>query len=428
MRLKGLLLGTAFLLLLVLAAVCGSWLNDGGERGHVKEEESHPLTLLAPYEIYGHRQTLERVVQAYGKAPGKREVRVEYVSPDDLRREVARRLELGKNADLIICENTMMPVFIDMGILRDITANMAGGGPAAYGSSMWGNAKNDGKIYGVPLTLDPYLLYCNRDMLDRYGLRPPKTWDELEAACDRITGLGSYGFGAALERPEEAAAFYMQVLYSMGRTLRELDGAAGVDSLTLLARLKNRTQIPEESINWTQEDLTRKFAKGNIAMMAGKSSMATLLRSLKPEFGAEVLPMPCGVKPAYLLHGENLGITVTADYGDAFDFLQYLESQAVAETLADGLDVLPVKLQVPFHQKELGITMEFARTYRENGVSKGAFDSWPDISAALSGAVLRVMGEQRVSISETAAALQDEVRTAIIENGMSERFKIVPLF
>jgi len=44
----------------------------------------------------------------------------------------------------------------------------------------------DGKLIGIPWFTDAGLLYYRTDLLDKYSLQPPTTWDELEAAAQTI--------------------------------------------------------------------------------------------------------------------------------------------------------------------------------------------------------------------------------------------------
>ena len=48
------------------------------------------------------------------------------------------------------------------------------------------SATHSGKLYAYPSTTDGGLLYYRKDLLDKYGLRPPTTFDEMKAACDKI--------------------------------------------------------------------------------------------------------------------------------------------------------------------------------------------------------------------------------------------------
>jgi len=43
-----------------------------------------------------------------------------------------------------------------------------------------------GKLYAYPSTSDGGLLYYRKDLLDKYGLKPPTTFNEMKADCDKI--------------------------------------------------------------------------------------------------------------------------------------------------------------------------------------------------------------------------------------------------
>ena len=42
------------------------------------------------------------------------------------------------------------------------------------------------KLYAYPSTSDGGLLYYRKDLLDKYNLQPPTTFDEMKTACDTI--------------------------------------------------------------------------------------------------------------------------------------------------------------------------------------------------------------------------------------------------
>jgi raffinose/stachyose/melibiose transport system substrate-binding protein len=98
-----------------------------------------------------------------------------------------------------------MHTMLEAGAAPDIIALRAGGDVAAaaragYIADLTGKldvssltptavegSKVDGKLYGVPV-LGAYTvaLFYNRDILDKHGIKPPATWDELTAACEAL--------------------------------------------------------------------------------------------------------------------------------------------------------------------------------------------------------------------------------------------------
>jgi len=48
----------------------------------------------------------------------------------------------------------------------------------------------DGKVYGLPIGGNTEGFYYNQTMFEQYGIAPPKTWEELEAAAETLKGNG----------------------------------------------------------------------------------------------------------------------------------------------------------------------------------------------------------------------------------------------
>ncbi|MGB6066463.1 MAG: ABC transporter substrate-binding protein [Desulfomonilaceae bacterium] len=54
----------------------------------------------------------------------------------------------------------------------------------------------NGKIYGVPFETSGGILFCRKDLLDKYAFKPPETWDQLVQEAERIVSR---------ERPQDPA-------------------------------------------------------------------------------------------------------------------------------------------------------------------------------------------------------------------------------
>lgn len=401
-----------FLLIIAYTGFIKSSIPAGSQTNAVEDA----LRILAPYETRAHREAILELAEDYSAVSGHKKVQVEFISGENYKKEIGMRLDMGDNADIIICDNVIMPALIDMNVFADISSRLYPGNTAPYYPNLWENTKNNGKVYGMPFTVDPYVLFYNKDLLEKYHELPPQTWEDLTRVCDSVeSGLGNYGLGLATKYPEEATASYMQLLYAAGGTLRELNGESGLRALGLLRELGKRHQIPEDAINWSGRDLSYMFVKGNIAMMVNKMSNAEILRSAGVSFEVGVKELPMDKKYANLLCGENIGITATADYSSALDFLLYLGNEEVAAKVADGLDTIPVLIQAPYCRKAMALSEKEAADEILCGVTRSSYGSWFDISAAVSDGLYQILSKPDTSVKQTADAMQDKVRMAIID-------------
>lgn len=65
--------------------------------------------------------------------------------------------------------------------------------PKNFPEAVLNLGKYDGKQYGVPYTMDSYMLYYNKDMLAAAGIQPPKTVSELKDDAVKLTKKNSKG-------------------------------------------------------------------------------------------------------------------------------------------------------------------------------------------------------------------------------------------
>jgi raffinose/stachyose/melibiose transport system substrate-binding protein len=78
------------------------------------------------------------------------------------------------------------------GYAADLTEAVASGPLAGlFEESTFGPATVDGKIVMVPYSADvTNVLWYNKKILSDAGVQPPTTWDDLLAACDKLTAAG----------------------------------------------------------------------------------------------------------------------------------------------------------------------------------------------------------------------------------------------
>ena len=171
-----------------------------------------------------------------------------------------------------------------------------------------------------PSTSDGGLLYYRKDLLDKYSLQPPTTFDEMKAACDKITAGENNSKLGVLCRPVQ------QVRGPDGelRRGRPRCGWCHRWSMTAsrmwpprrpLRACRHSTDwfkdghIPKAAITWTEEEGRQAFQNGELIFHRNWGYVYTLANktdgSSKVEGKFDVAPLP-GITglvcPALVVH------------------------------------------------------------------------------------------------------------------------------
>jgi N,N'-diacetylchitobiose transport system substrate-binding protein len=171
---------------LVLAACGGSDNNSAS---------SNSATTKAPAKLSGSADVwimdpgspkLQGVVKGYGTAfqaahPGTT-VNIEFVPWAQAHDKFTTAIAGGKTPDVAEMGTTWTPEFADEGAFEQVAKPKAG----VYVSSLIDAATLDGKLWGKPWYAGSRALIYRKDVLQKAGVQPPKTWDELLAAAKAI--------------------------------------------------------------------------------------------------------------------------------------------------------------------------------------------------------------------------------------------------
>ncbi len=381
--------------------------------------ERKVLRILAPYESMVSSNMLLDIAAQFSKNEDNPTVEIDFISKNDFKKEICMNLDGDQLADLIICDNSIMPALINLNVLRDISDYIAETTKVPhYFLGQWNNTRSDGKYYGIPYTCDPYVLIWNKNLFEKHNVPVPENWEDLKVAARNVQEVGINGIGIGAKQPEEITALFIQMLYSTGGSIREINGEGGMKVFKLLNDLKNNKLIPTKCINWNQLDLTNKFIDGEIAMMINNLSALSVIKTSSIDFEVGVAAVPFEKKENYMFHGKNIGISITADYEASIKFLDYISQKSIVRQIAYETESIPVQVDVEYNFENDGyvISKEFIQKQKEHGIAKSSLNSWFDISAAISDGVYQLLTEVNPSLQDIANTMQDKVRIAIIEN------------
>lgn len=217
----------------------------------------------------------------------------------------------------------------------------------------------NGKRYALPFDGDTHALFYNKEILERNGVEPPKTWEDLLAASRKITeaesSKGIYGIAMiGVRAPILNISIYANRLANYGGNFLTEEGRSALDSKEALAAAENLMAtvpfaVPTPAETGFEQALTA-FIGGKAAMTEGWTDLGAYADDPKNSQVAgkwDVIPLPVGgsvtKSRAPLNAGWTLGVSTYSSKQDvAWEFIKLASSAAMGlkliTTTGSGID------------------------------------------------------------------------------------------
>ncbi|MCZ4102967.1 ABC transporter substrate-binding protein [Streptomyces sp. H39-C1] len=206
-----------------------------------------------------------------------------------------------------------------------------------------------GRLYAMPYVTNAGLLYYRRDILDREGLPPPRTWAELEKEASALSAKYRIGGYAGQFLPYEGLTVNVaEAVQSAGGSILGGDGRqatvnspAALEGLRFLTRGVTDGWIPREALTFKEEESRQAFQDGKLLFLRNWPYVYNLASArdsaVAGKFGVVPLPGPDGPGSG-VLGGSNLAVNAHSQHQrSAAELMAYLSSEGVQrQVLTDG--------------------------------------------------------------------------------------------
>lgn len=267
----------------------------------------------------------------------------------------------------------------------------------------------DGRLVAMPWYVETAMLYYRRDLLDRYGLPIPRTWDELEAAALRVqaserargsNNFWGYAFQGKNYEGLTCVAVELTAAAGSGTFVDDAGRITASDPRNAMAIARATGWIgkisPPGTLNYSEEESRGLFQAGNALFMRNWPYAWALASSddspIKGKVGVAPLPGFTGTAGG-TLGGWQLAVSRYSKHPDlAADLVLYLTSRTEQRRRAivggynptwPALYRDPEILKANPHMRELAFMLERAvsRPARQTGYR------FSRVSAAISSSV-----------------------------------------
>jgi multiple sugar transport system substrate-binding protein len=207
----------------------------------------------------------------------------------------------GTLSDVVALSHTWVNSLWQQGALADLGAVMEeyGAGSAADVS---GRFQVDGHTVMLPVADNVFGVAVNDDILARFGISKPATWDEFFEAAEKTNspadGIAGFAVPLSVYSPEQIQQHILSWLWCGNGGSVVKDGRPDAvspkhgETLAFFKRLYDARLLLANSFTEDARDGLGEFLNGRVAFLAVSNSDVRLLRGQNPALKFSIMPYP----------------------------------------------------------------------------------------------------------------------------------------
>jgi multiple sugar transport system substrate-binding protein len=305
-----------------------------------------PLTF---WHYYGGVATapLEKLLARYTEKTGV-EVDPRLIPFGDFDRTLLQSSVSNDLPDIALVNVFAIPQFAEAGLIQDLSSRVeAWGEKEQYYPDLWGTVVYEDAPYGIPHVADAYALWYNTAHFEEAGIEPPKTWDELQSAAEKLSVDGRFGIAMSLVKGVEGSTPLIIRHLSAGGEFTDWDNAAGRETLEQMKALVDSGAMSQGALSWIEDDVYAQFTNEQASMIVNSASQVSVARDQFPDLEWSVTPLPKDKSSTTRLDSEALTITRDAACADAgWELITWMQQPDVMNAYLPERNKLPVRKDV----------------------------------------------------------------------------------
>ena len=426
----------------MLAAGCGTSADEGqaGGSGQAAEgsqsadgaEASGEQVTITYYYDASYADSTKKVVEDFEKANPN--IKIQLV---DLPAESNKKLQTvstimqaqDPSLDVFEMDCTWPLTFISAGWVEPVDDIYTDEEKAAFFQGPIEANTYDGTLYSAPLYMDAGVLLYRKDMLDKYGYEPPKTWDDQAEISKDIMSKEetiTSGYSSGWKQYEALTCSALEFIWGYGGDVIDEEGNLVINSpetIQGLQRMHDLTyvdKITDPGINgykWSESRAP--FYSGNVLFI--RDWPTAMAGANDPETSSiagnvALAPIPGGTdgdNNYNTLGGWSVGISAFSEHKEeAKTFVKYLTSVEAQKTRAIYKGLMPVSPEVYDDADVLEAQPQFAQLKEigEKSKSRPKTPYYSELSSVLQQGFASILADSQTpeeAIAEMEPQLEE---------------------
>ncbi|OLS35604.1 sugar ABC transporter substrate-binding protein [Bacillus sp. MRMR6] len=310
-------LGLIFLTILMItfSAACSNDANTDAKDSDSKDKGSKDEPVELTFMMWGseaHQEVYNKLIVKFNETHPNIKVKMESVPFPDYQQKITVLAAGRELPDVGWVAERMVPQFMENGLLEDVSSfqddkeyNMDDFFPSTLDLF-----KKDNKLYGIPFSTPPMVMFYNKDVFVKAGEKTPNehvaagtwNWEQFEKSAKAISSDGVYG--ANFFRDWNTWIALLSHTWSNGGDLFNKDQSKftwnspeGVETLEMLQRM----MFTDSSHPKAGEQVS--FDSGKIGMFFDVYSYVSAARNVK-DFAWDIAPLPEGSEGRFPMLGQ----------------------------------------------------------------------------------------------------------------------------
>lgn len=383
------------LLFLIMGLIgCGGKTDDSQEKRETEKEGGRQeLTLWSYYETKAQKEGLGKLIREFNESQETYRVSWEYVPMSDFVKTLSFSQSGNKLPDIILADNPDMGSLIKVGMLADITGKLEETAETEYYPEVWKFVEENGHCYGVPFCCNNTAIIYNRQMFDEKNLSVPVTWDQFKKVAATLTEEGGrYGFAMSAVGGEQGAFQFVPWMLATGARTENMANDNVIESFRLMDSLLKEKSMPNDCMNWSQNDLSRSFVAGEVAMMENGPWSLALLDASGIDYG--IFKFPANLSTGVVLGGEVLAAIAGMNVEGAVTFINYYNKKEVMEDICQITGNIPPKAELAESFGERNPNYQVFVEQMEHGICRKSIRDWKNVCNAISDSLNKMFGSE----------------------------------
>jgi len=382
-------------------------------------EPLQEITMWGEWSGDAEKQVLSMVDRFHAAQPS---VKVSYIVTGDMVTKLLTATATGQTPDLILWDRWQTAMYASKNVfapIDDLVTRDAVDMDQFFPEAIR-ELTADGKLYGLPLTVDGWNIFINRKLFREKGLEAPRTWDELEQCAVALTVWEGDKLVCAGITMAWFPWLFNQWIQTAGGSILTEDGtktaynsAAGKMVLEYWDRLLNVDKVYKIGFESGLGQGVDAFVTGKVAMTWGGLWSVEGYKTYGEDLEFELIPMPAGPNGdrGGFIGGFGLVIPAASKYKEqAFRFMKWwtadketsLEWAKVSKSVPGNKSVT----DDPFFTDDINFrnlveAMQHAKI-------RPPYPGYSSLESQVIGANLQAFMEGKIGVDEVLAKMQTQ--------------------